>query len=509
MATILTDKLSISASAALPLTLGLLVIGAVINNVVKQLWFPDPNRPPVVFHIFPFIGSTVEYGIDPYKFFAKQRARHGDCFTFIMLGKPTTVYLGAKGNNFILNGKHADLNAEQVYGKLTTPVFGKGVIYDCPNERLMDQKRLIKEGFTTEALRSYIPSFVKEVEDYINTSPRFKGQSGECNITDVLSEVTIYTAAGSLQGREVRSKFDTTFAALYRHLDDGFQPINFVMPWLPLPQNRRRDRAQQVMERLYGDIIQRRRVEGNSSGETDMLWALMDAHYKDGTAVPDEHISRLMIALLMGGQHNTAASGAWIMLHLAHQPELVAALYAEQVRVLDGEPLTLENMQRLDLNARVIKETLRLHSPIHSILRQVTTPMPVPGTAWVIPPTHTLLASPSFLARTEETFERPLEFDPERWTVPQPGEGEQQQAPAGAELISKAVSSPYLPFGAGRHRCLGEHYAYAQLGAIVATMVRMLEIEQVDPNAPVPPTDYSSMFSRPMTPAIIRWRRRA
>lgn len=522
MATILANMMGLPASTAIPLTLAGIVAVVIINNVVKQLWFADPNRPPVVFHWLPFFGSTIEYGIDPYRFFFKYRAKHGDCFTFIMLGKPTTVYLGAKGNNFILNGKHADLNAEQVYGKLTTPVFGKGVIYDCPNERLMDQKRLIKEGFTTEALRSYIPSFVKEVEDYVNTSPRFRSQAGECNITDVLSEITIYTAAGSLQGREVRSKFDTTFAELYRHLDDGFQPINFVMPWLPLPQNRRRDHAHGVMERLYGDIIRRRRAEGNPAGETDMLWTLMDARYKDGTVVPDEHVSRLMIALLMGGQHNTAASGAWIMLHLAHRPDLVAALHDEQVRVLAGTPLTLDNMQRLGLNARVIKETLRLHSPIHSILRQVTTPMPVPGTAWVIPPTHTLLASPSFLARTEETFARPLEFDPSRWEAPQHGE----EALSGAELVTKAVSSPYLPFGAGRHRCLGEHYAYAQLGAIIATLVRMLEVEQVDHKAPVPPTDFSvgfhvfifrvyrcanrmqSMFSRPVTPAIIKWRRR-
>lgn len=59
-----------------------------------------------------------------------------------MLGKPTTVYLGPRGNEFILNGRHADLNAEEVYGKLTTPIFGRGVIYDCSNERFMDQKRV-------------------------------------------------------------------------------------------------------------------------------------------------------------------------------------------------------------------------------------------------------------------------------------------------------------------------------------------------------------------------------
>src|ERR1700761_4081340 len=98
--------------------------------------------------------------------------------------------------------------------------------------------------------------------------PRFNGQTGECNITDVMAEITIYTASASLQGKEVRSKFDTTFAKLYRHLDDGFQPINFMMPWLPLPANRRRDHAQQIMEKLYSDIISRRRKEGNTDGET-------------------------------------------------------------------------------------------------------------------------------------------------------------------------------------------------------------------------------------------------
>jgi hypothetical protein len=33
----------------------------------------------------------------------------------------------------ILNGKLKDVNAEEVYGKLTTPVFGSDVVYDCPN----------------------------------------------------------------------------------------------------------------------------------------------------------------------------------------------------------------------------------------------------------------------------------------------------------------------------------------------------------------------------------------
>ncbi|KAH7128029.1 cytochrome P450 [Dactylonectria estremocensis] len=504
---------ALPVSVSIPLTLGLIVVIAIVHNVIGQLFFADPNRPPVVFHIFPFIGSSVQYGIDPYKFFFDCQAKHGDCFTFILLGKPTTVFLGQKGNDFILNGKHADLNAEEVYGKLTTPVFGKEVVYDCSNERLMDQKRLLKLGLTTDALRAYVPKFVKEVEDYVNTSPYFKGESGEANVTEVLAEITIYTASGSLLGNEVRSMFDSTFATLYRHLDDGFQPINFVMPWLPLPQNRRRDHARKVMEGLFSDIIRERREQGNQGDETDMIWTLMDARYKDGTALPDEHVARLLIAILMGGQHNTAASGAWILLNLANKPHLVEEMYQEQLEILGSPPapLTWENVQKLTLNGQVIKESLRLHSPIHSILRQVKSPMRVPGTNWLVPPTHTLLASPGTLARSEEFFDRPLEWDPHRWdkiAPPESAEKDSRTVDYGFGMMPKAVSSPYLPFGAGRHRCVGEHYAYAQLSAIIATFVRLLHLEQVDPKAPIPATDYSSMFSRPMNPAVVRWRHR-
>jgi len=357
--------------------------------------------------------------------------------------------------------------------------------------------QLLKEGFGNNALRAYIPQFQKEVEMFVNSSSTFKGTAGTCNVTEAMGEITIYTASGSLQGKEVRSSFDGTFAELYRHLDDSFIPINFILPGLPLPRNRRRDHAQRVMEELYGGIIARRRLEGNVDNEVDMIWNLMEATYKDGTTIPDRHIARLMIALLMGGQHNTAASGAWILLHLANKPEIMDELYQEQLRVLGNPlpPLDLDGLQKLTLNNSVIKETLRLHSPIHSIMRQVKSPIPVPGTEWVVPPTHTVLSCPTFSARLEENFPNAMKWDPHRWSQPEAvtekNNDDQQKVDYGFGVVSKAVSSPYLPFGAGRHRCVGEHYAYAQLGAIIATLVRLVRLEQIDPKAPVPATDFS------------------
>jgi sterol 14-demethylase len=50
---------------------------AVVLNILSQLLLRNPNEPPVVFHWLPIIGSTVTYGIDPYKFFFNNRTKVG------------------------------------------------------------------------------------------------------------------------------------------------------------------------------------------------------------------------------------------------------------------------------------------------------------------------------------------------------------------------------------------------------------------------------------------------
>jgi len=61
------------------------LILSVVLNVLNQLLFKNPNEPPVVFHWFPIIGSSITYGMAPYKFFFENRAkvscpRYYSCF---------------------------------------------------------------------------------------------------------------------------------------------------------------------------------------------------------------------------------------------------------------------------------------------------------------------------------------------------------------------------------------------------------------------------------------------
>ena len=74
-----------------------------------------------------------------------------------------TVYLGSKGNQFILNGKIKDVNAEEIYSVLTTPVFGKDVIYDVPNAKFMEQKKVPDPIFRQHSMLVFTPHSVHQV----------------------------------------------------------------------------------------------------------------------------------------------------------------------------------------------------------------------------------------------------------------------------------------------------------------------------------------------------------
>ncbi|KAI9749355.1 MAG: Lanosterol 14-alpha-demethylase [Lichina confinis] len=516
------DRLSAGYLALLIVSLvAALVVLVVLANVLWQLFFARSDEPPVVFHWLPIIGSTIAYGIDPYKFFFRCREKYGDVFTFVLLGRKTTVCLGTEGNDLILNGKLKDVNAEEVYSSLTTPVFGTDVVYDCPNAKLMEQKKFVKYGLTSEALRSYVPLIVDEVLDYIKRSPNFKGGKGLVNVPPAMAEMTIFTASRSLQGKEVRERLDTTFAALYHDLDMGFSAINFALPWAPLPHNRKRDRARQKIEQVYLDIIKTRRDGGGNKNSLDMIWNLMSCVYKNGTPVPDKEIAHMMIALLMAGQHSSSSSVSWIVLRLASRPDIAEELYQEQLRVLgdDLPPLTHDNIQLLSLHQNVLRETLRLHAPIHSILRQVKSPISVQGTPYTIPISHVVLAAPGLTSRVAEYFPNPELWEPRRWDEgkvgvgvsvsggPKDGEADEKED-FGYGLVSKGTNSPYLPFGAGRHRCIGEQFAYVQLATILATLVREFRFKNVGNRKGVVETDYSSLFSGPLAPAFVLWEKR-
>lgn len=334
-----------------------------------------------------------------------------------------------------------------------------------------------------------------ELYSFLETNPAFDGSTGNIQLPPAVAEMTLFTASRTLQGQEVRKQLDTTFASLYHHLDDGFQPINFMLPWFPRPANRRRDIGQRKMTQIYTDIINARRATGkNGKHNEDMISNLMHSQYKDGTPVPDHEIAHMMIGLLMAGQHSSSVTSSWVLLHLAAQPAILEELYQEQLRILGSAtvPLTYDNIQDLTLVKNVIQETLRLHPPIHSIMRKVKNPLPIQGTNLIVPLSHVLLAAPASMGKSDEYFQNADTWDPHRWEqMADPKDQEKEKMDYGYGLVSTGADSTYLPFGAGRHRCIGEQFAYVQITVVVSVIVRHFRLRNVEGKTGVVATDYS------------------
>ncbi|WRT66152.1 uncharacterized protein IL334_003105 [Kwoniella shivajii] len=491
-------------------------------NVLRQLALPrDKSLPPVVFHYIPWFGSAAYYGEDPYKFFFECRDKYGDVFSFVLLGRKMTVALGPKGNNLSLGGKTSQVCAEDAYTHLTTPVFGKGVVYDCPNDMLMQQKKFIKSGLTTEALQSYPPLIEDECEEFFKHDLGLSASkpSVKVDLLKTMSEMIILTASRTLQGKEVRKHVNGKFAQYYEDLDGGFTPINFMFPNLPLPSYRRRDKAQKAMSDFYMKIIEERK-KGETDHEFDMISSLQGSVYKNGVPLTDRDISHIMIALLMAGQHTSSATSSWTLLHLADRPDIYEGLYQEQKKVFgkpDGTfaPVTYESIKELPLMDAVIRETLRMHAPIHSIYRKVISDIPVPPSlsapseqsSYVIPKGHFIVAAPGVSQMDPLIWQNSKTWTPERW-LEEKGVGQaaveqytkSEQIDYGFGSVSKGTESPYQPFGAGRHRCVGEQFAYTQLSTIISHIVRNYTMKLEVPS--FPETNYRTMIVLPKNPQV-------
>ncbi|BGP48043.1 Lanosterol 14-alpha-demethylase [Rhodotorula kratochvilovae] len=518
---------------------GLLGIAAVLNVLKQVFTLRDPTQPPRVFHYVPFIGCALSYGLDPLGFFERCREKYGPVFTFPLFGRDVTVALGPLGSNYVLNSPHEMVNAEVAYTNFTTPVFGSEVVYDCPNSVFMQQKRFVKAGLTTENFVRYVPMIVDEVKAYLSKTVFLGDNIRKRRLMDpaiVASEITVLTAAATLQGREVREALDESFAQLIHDLDGGFTPLNFVFPHFPSLANWRRDRAQAKMREFYLAILKKRR-ESTEEPPADMITALQNQHYKSGEPLTDTQIAHMMVALLMGGQHTSAATGTWAILRLAEDPALQERLYAEQVEhYSDGHgsllPLTYSSLQT-PLLSSFVKELLRVHPPLHSLLRYVAQDISVPsslaapsqephqpksfvrhndGVGYTVRKGGFLLAAPGFTAVDERVWGRDgRKFRPERWlderAAKVAGGQDEGTEDYGWGQISKGGKSPYLPFGAGRHRCIGEHFALLQLSTLIATLVRETRWTLDEPGR-FPKNDYTTMIVMPARPREVTFVRR-
>ena len=148
----------------------------------------------------------------------------------------------------------------------------------------------------------------------------------------------------------------------------------------------------------------------------------------------------------------------------------------------------LRAMPRLEA---AIKESLRLHPPLILVLRVAKEELEVGG--YRIAPGKLVGASPAVSSRIAEDFPEPDAFVPARYLEPR------------AE--DRANPWTWIPFGAGRHRCIGAPFAMMQLKAIFSVLLRHWDFELAQPSDTYR-NDHSKMVVQLAQPCVATFRRR-
>lgn len=468
------------------------VIGLmVVRWIIEEMTLPA-NVPPVYreFPYIPWLGSLVQFAIQPREFLQRAHAKMGDVFTVNLFGWSMTFLMSSEGHSHFFKGKEDTYDIREAY-KCTVVTFGPDVVYDCPVKKMGEQLGFLKTGLTRDKYHSYVPAIQEEVVQYFESK---WGDAGEGCLFEALSELFTLTSARCLLGPEIRARWSGEFAKMYFELDHSFIPITFFFPNMPNPSRSKCVNARNTFEKIFAEVVERRRAEPEGSGAhyDDFLQVLMDTTYRDGSSLTMKEITGIMVATLLGGQHTSNVTGTWAMCHLFKDRAAWGAVMAEQRKLLDNDlsgDLILEDVEAMTEFDKVLNETLRLHPPFFQLARVTAKPTEFNG--YAIPAGRMVAISPGAAQRLPSLWSgNPDEFDLSRWEP---------------ENREKHIKNSWIPFGGGRHMCSGRKFAETSLKTALSWLMRNYEMEFV--NDKIPKEDYTTMVVAPVAPVTVRYKR--
>jgi cytochrome P450 len=220
--------------------------------------------------------------------------------------------------------------------------------------------------------------------------------------------------------------------------------------------------------------LARERYEADRGGTPDqghdILGSLITARDPEtGAAFSFDELVDHLIVLFIAGHETTASVLSWAFYSLAHCPEVQERVAREVAGAAGKGGLQYEDIRKLKLARDVFREALRLYPPVAYIIREATEPAEFRGKP--VHPGATVVVSPWLMQRHSELWERPDEFDPDRFAT---------------ESAKASLKKAYLPFSLGPRGCPGASFAMQEAMLVMATLVSRYRLLPVPGHTPEP-----------------------
>lgn len=359
------------------------------------------------------------------------------------------------------------------------------------------QRRLLTPAFSPKRMAGYMGLMRDAIE--ASLADELPAQVGDGAVVDadflttrITMDVILRTLFSHATSHAEAMRISVAIRALTRQsMREVFWA--WIPPaWLPHPGRAAKRASLRV---LHGVIAQHIAVRvGHDTGREDgdvldrLLAARDETSSATGATLSAQEVHDNCVLLFAAGFDTASSALTWWLGLMATHPD-VAQRVRHEVAAARSEGAGLDTLARLPLLNATIKEAMRLYPPSTALFNRVAlrdvvidgTPIPK-GTLAVVPIWH--------LHRDPRAFPEPERFLPERFLPGAP------PAPRGA----------YLPFGAGPHFCLGQHFATVEMALVAAHVIERFDLALADGDAlPEPVVD---LALKPKQPLRLRFTRR-
>lgn len=424
--------------------------------VASRVRPPGPSSKPLV-------GSLPGFRRDGPKFLLELAQRYGDVAYFRLVTQDVYFLNHPDDIKDVLVTQQSKFSKSRMLQR-SKILLGEGLL-TSEGALHLRQRRLVQPAFHRERLAGYGETMIAYAARECD-----RWRAGETmDVSERMAQLTLAIVAKTLFNADVESEGPqigqalTDILGLFNIL---VMPFSELLQKLPLPMNRKFERAQQRLDSTIYRIIKERRAGGQDCG--DLLSMLLLAQDEEGTGgMSDTQVRDEALTLFLAGHETTANALTWTWYLLSQNPEAEERMHAELRQVLQGRLPRVDDLSQLSYTGMVFSEALRLYPPAWVVGRTALVDCEVAG--YSIPAGAILMMSPYATHREARYFPDPERFLPDRWT---------------AEEQAKRPKFSYYPFGGGTRVCIGERFAWMEGVLLLATIAQRWRLRLV-PGHPV------------------------
>ena len=370
------------------------------------------------------------------------RAKAGP-FNFVFLAKPEYIE-----HMFFTRDVYVKMNE----GSQLRYLLGNGLL-TSEGEFWLKQRRLMQPIFHKQRLQGFVQMIAAATD-----SMMAEWEKRDMDVPDFYKEMNLLTL--DIVGRTLLSTdVKGDFAKVNNAMTVVMESVNknrgrlFRLPrWVPVPSQVRLARSRKVLEETISEIISARRKDTRHYDDLlSMLLEVEDADTKE--RMTDKQLRDEALTIFIAGHETTANALAFTFYLLAKHPEVKKKVQQEIANVLTGNELTFDLLNKLEYTTMVIKESMRLYPPAWVTVREAAKDDVIDG--YQIKRLDKVVVSPYAVQRSEKYWDKPDEFDPERFN---------------AANIKSIPKFAYFPFGGGSRLCIGNNFAMMEMQLVTAFM---------------------------------------